>query len=200
MTVIPLVVGGLKTVPKGLENRLEKSEIRERIKTIQTSVLLRPSRKLTWFLGTWGDLRSLRHQWKSYKVKMVGKTYNEGNNYNICFQMVSALFCHMLHVASDHPTFHGTVGWGRRIHRLLLRRGVRPQPNECSRYDTKQSDGKVLKMLELWEMWITPLLSSLPGPPWPGEVASDRILYMDQIEIKWPYTILNCLKKDCFNI
>ena len=35
------------------------------------------------------------------------------------------------------------VGWGCRIHRLLLCRGVRPPPNECPGYDTKQSDGEV---------------------------------------------------------
>ena len=33
------------------------------------------------------------------------------------------------------------VGSGCRIHRLLLCRGVRPPPNECPRYDTKQPDG-----------------------------------------------------------
>ena len=33
------------------------------------------------------------------------------------------------------------VGWGCRIHRLLLFRGVRP-PNECPGYDTKQSFSK----------------------------------------------------------
>ena len=38
------------------------------------------------------------------------------------------------------------VGWGCRIHRLLLCRGVRP-PNECSGYDSKRSDGEVPVML-----------------------------------------------------
>ena len=36
--------------------------------------------------------------------------------------------------------------------------GVRPTPNECPGYDTKQSDGEVLEMLELWGMRSTPLL------------------------------------------
>ena len=67
------------------------------------------------------------------------------------------------------------VGWGCRIHRLLLCRGVRtPPPNECPGYDTKQSDGEVPAMLELWEMWSTPLLPSHPGPLWPGVVAPDK--------------------------
>ena len=38
-----------------------------------------------------------------------------------------------------------------------------PQPNECPRYDTKQSDGEVPVMLGLWGMQTTPLLSLLPG-------------------------------------
>ena len=66
------------------------------------------------------------------------------------------------------------VGWGCRIHRLLLYRGVRPPPNECPGYDTKQSDGEVPAMLELWGMQSTPSLPSLPGPLWPGVVAPDK--------------------------
>ena len=42
--------------------------------------------------------------------------------------------------------------WCCRIHRLLLCRGVRPPPHECPGYDTKQSDGKVPAILELWGM------------------------------------------------
>ena len=36
-------------------------------------------------------------------------------------------------------------------------------PNEYPRYDTKQSDGKVLVILELWGIQSTPSLPSLPG-------------------------------------
>ena len=42
--------------------------------------------------------------------------------------------------------------------------GVRLFPNECPGYDTKQSDGEVPVMLELWGMWSTPSLPLLPGP------------------------------------
>ena len=66
------------------------------------------------------------------------------------------------------------VGWGCRIHQLLLCRGVRPPPHECPGYDTKQSDGEVPAVLELWGMRSTPSLSSLPGPLWPGVVAPDK--------------------------
>ena len=51
-------------------------------------------------------------------------------------------------------------------------------PNECPGYDTKQSDGEVPVVLELWGMRITPSLPSLPGPLWPGVVAPDSTLSM----------------------
>ena len=49
--------------------------------------------------------------------------------------------------------------------------------------DTKQSDGEVLVMLELWEMKNTPSLPSLSGPLCPGVIAPDRVLSMCQIEL-----------------
>ena len=39
--------------------------------------------------------------------------------------------------------------------------------NECSGYETKQSNGEAPVMLELWGMQNIPLLPSLPGPLWP---------------------------------
>ena len=69
-----------------------------------------------------------------------------------------------------------SVGWGCRIHRLHLCKGARPRPNECPVYDTKQSDGEVPAVLELWGMQSTPSLPLLPGPLWPGVVAPDRAL------------------------
>ena len=44
-----------------------------------------------------------------------------------------------------------------------LQRGKTPTPNECPRYDTKQSDGEA-PILELWGMCNTPLLPLLTGP------------------------------------
>ena len=76
-----------------------------------------------------------------------------------------------------------SVDWGCRIHRLHLCRGVRPPSHECPGYDTKQSDGKVPVVLELWGMRSTPSLPLLPDPLWPGVVAPDRVLSMDQIEL-----------------
>ena len=50
--------------------------------------------------------------------------------------------------------------------------------NECPVYDTKQSNGEVSVMLELWGTQSTPSLSSLPGPLWPGAVTPDTVLSM----------------------
>ena len=78
------------------------------------------------------------------------------------------------------------VSWGCRIHRLRPCRRIRPHPNECPGYDTKQSYAEVPAMLELWGMQYTPLLPSLPGPLWPGVVVPDRALSIGQLE-------LNCI-------
>ena len=58
-----------------------------------------------------------------------------------------------------------------------LQRGKTP-PNECPGYDTKQSDGEIPAVLELWGMRSTPSLSLLPGPLRTGVVALDRALSM----------------------
>ena len=70
------------------------------------------------------------------------------------------------------------VSRGCSIHRLLLCRGVRPPSNDCPGYDTKQSDGEVPAILELWGMRSTPLLPLLPDPLGPRVVALDRALSM----------------------
>ena len=46
------------------------------------------------------------------------------------------------------------VGLSCRIHRLLFCRGVRPQ-NDGPRYDTRQPDGEIPVMQELWRITIT---------------------------------------------
>ena len=51
-----------------------------------------------------------------------------------------------------------------------------PFQHDCPEYDTKQSDGEVPVMLELWGMQSTSSLPSLPGPLWPGVAAPDRVL------------------------
>ena len=75
------------------------------------------------------------------------------------------------------------VGWGCRIHQLLLCRGVRPSLSKCPTYDTKQSDGEAPVMLDLWRLQSTPSLPLLPSPLWPVVVAPDKVLSMGQIEL-----------------
>ena len=70
------------------------------------------------------------------------------------------------------------VGWGYRLYRLHLCRRVKSTSNECPVYDTKQSDGEVPVMLQLWGMRSTSSLPLLPGPLFPGMVAPDRALFM----------------------
>ena len=56
--------------------------------------------------------------------------------------------------------------------------GAEDPHNECPGCVTKQSDGEVPVMLEIWRMQIIPLLPSLPGPLRPRVVALDRALSM----------------------
>ena len=55
--------------------------------------------------------------------------------------------------------------------------------NKRTRYDTKQFNGEVPVMLELWGMRNTPSMLSLPGPLWPSVVTPDMVLSMCQIEL-----------------
>ena len=82
------------------------------------------------------------------------------------------------------------VGWGCRIHRLLLCQGLSPPPQRVSWiYDTKQSDGEVPAMLELWGMWSTLLLPLLPSSLWPGVVAPDKGPIYGLNRTKWWLTL-----------
>ena len=110
--------------------------------------------------------------------------------------------------SSSQNFYAGPVGWGCRIHRLHLCRGVW-LPNECPTYDTKQSDGEVHIVLELGRMRSIPLLLSLPGPLWPWVVAPDRVQSMAQIELNcvlmlnWMFLnrtvfTFNCVQKNLY--
>ena len=52
MMVMPIVIGALGTVPKGLVQGLEDFEIRGRVETIQTTALLRSAKILRRVLET----------------------------------------------------------------------------------------------------------------------------------------------------
>ena len=62
---VPIVIGASGTLTKGLLKDLEDLEVGGRVETIQTTALLRTAKILRRVLDTWGDLLSLKLQWKS---------------------------------------------------------------------------------------------------------------------------------------
>ena len=64
--------------------------------------------------------------------------------------------------------------------------------------DTKQSNGDIPAMLELWGVWHTPSLPSLPDPLWPKVVVPDRVLSMGLKELNCVLEIelFICIKID----
>ena len=60
--LIPIIIGALNTVTKGLIKGLEDLEIKGRVETIQTTALLKLARILRRVLKTCEDLLSLRLQ------------------------------------------------------------------------------------------------------------------------------------------
>ena len=64
VTIIPIVIGAFGSVTKGLLKGLEDLEFGGRVKTIQTTALLKTARILRRVLEIWGDLLSLNLQWK----------------------------------------------------------------------------------------------------------------------------------------
>ena len=64
VTIVPIVIGALGTITKGLWNDLEVLEVGGPLETIQTTALLRTAKMLRRALETWEDLLSLKLQWK----------------------------------------------------------------------------------------------------------------------------------------
>ena len=85
-------------------------------------------------------------------------------------------------ILDDKLKLNCPVGWGCKIHRLHFCRGIIP-PNECLAYDTKQSDGEVPVMQEVWGMRSTPSFPSLLGPLCPGVVVPEMLFSIGQIEL-----------------
>ena len=73
-TILPIVIGAFGTINKGLLKGLKDLEVGGRVETIQTTALLRTTRILRRVLGTWGDLMSLKLQWKTISVSWCEKT------------------------------------------------------------------------------------------------------------------------------
>ena len=71
--IVPIVIGALGTITKGLLKGLEDEEVGARVETIQTTALLRTARILRRVLKTWGDLLSLKLQWKTISYRWCEK-------------------------------------------------------------------------------------------------------------------------------
>ena len=71
---VTIVIGAFGTVTKGLLQGMEDLEVGGRVETIQTTVLLKTAWILRRVLETWGDLLSLKHQWKTISVSSCEKT------------------------------------------------------------------------------------------------------------------------------
>ena len=65
VTTVPFVIGAFNTVTKGLLKGLEDLEVGGRMKTIQMTALLKTDWILRGVPETWGDLLSLKLQWKT---------------------------------------------------------------------------------------------------------------------------------------
>ena len=135
-------------------------------------------------------IQSLRHEQDSIQGNFLWSKFSFDSKFS--FSMSGRLF-----KIKQKPSaqLFSPISWGCRIHQLHFWREVRPPPpNKCSGYDIYQSDSEV-PAWETWGMWCTPLLPLLPGPLWPGVIAPDKVLSMNQIEQtkcsnKW--LVLNC--------
>ena len=65
VTIVPIAIGALGTITKGLLKGLEDLEVGGRVETLQMTAMLRTARILGRVLETWGDLLSLKRQWKT---------------------------------------------------------------------------------------------------------------------------------------
>ena len=63
--IVPIVIGAFGTITKGLLEGQEDLELGGRVETIQMTALLRTTKILRRVLETWGDLLSLKLQWKT---------------------------------------------------------------------------------------------------------------------------------------
>ena len=78
-------IGAFGTVTNGLLNGLEDLEVGERVKTIQTTALLRTARILRRVLDTWGDYHSNSSERPSANADVKnskGVNINNNNNNN----------------------------------------------------------------------------------------------------------------------
>ena len=140
---------------------------------------------------------SLSLCWKTFKVK-GNKKFRTWTERSLRVFRISRFQCSMLYIYEHYMSIShiriwlcnwcikrldSSVDCGCRIHRLHFCREVRPLPNECPVYNTRQSDDKAPVMQQFWGLWSTPSLPSLPGQLWPRVLAPGRVLLLGHIEM-----------------
>ena len=73
VTVIPIIVDALETVPNNFKKRLCELEIKGRIETTQITALLKSARLLNKALDIWRNLPPLRRPWNTSSYKLCEK-------------------------------------------------------------------------------------------------------------------------------
>ena len=71
VTIVPIVIGALGTITKGLLKGLEDLEVGGRVETIQTTALLRTARILRRVLETWGDFAVTQTPVKNHQLTLM---------------------------------------------------------------------------------------------------------------------------------
>ena len=84
VTIVPVVIDAFDTVTKGLLKGLVDLEVGRRVKTIQTTALLKTARILRRVLETWGDLQSLKLQWKTICWRWCAKLMKKLSSRKCC--------------------------------------------------------------------------------------------------------------------
>ena len=77
VSAIPIVIGALVTVTKGLVQELEHLEIKRRVETIQNTALLKSVRILRRVQKTWGNLPWLKLQSETISQRWCEKLEKE---------------------------------------------------------------------------------------------------------------------------
>ena len=116
--------------------------------------------------------------WSTEKIKPKLNIYSPPYHSLICFMWFLQKYTAQLAGAVEYTNCTTAEGYD-----------LFPPPSVLV-YDTKQSDGEVPIMLELWGMRSIPSLSLVPGPHWTGVVAPDRVLSMGQIELNCSFESL----------
>ena len=100
VTIVPIVIRALDTVTKGLLKGLEDLEVGGRVETIQMTALLRTARIPRRGLETYGDLLSLKLQWKPSANTDVKNSKGVNNNIYLYMNNTIYIYIYILTIIS----------------------------------------------------------------------------------------------------